>query len=293
MSLLVNINGKHFSEDQARVSVFDRGFLYGDSVYEVVRTYAGIPFAVGEHLDRFERSAARLEIELPKRRWIEEQISRTIKAAGNSESYCRIIVTRGSGPITLDPTQATNPMTVILVKELEPFADWMYTQGIKVAVPSIRRNHPTTVDPAIKSGNYLNSVLALGEAKQAGFDDALLLGMQGRITEATSANVFLYLHGILRTPTLQTGILQGVTRGLIIQIAKQLGIECKECDLYLEDLNEADEVMLTGTLKEVMPVVQVGKQTISDGHPGPIAASLKQNLRTLALARVQAKSNKP
>ncbi|MBW1811554.1 MAG: aminotransferase class IV [Deltaproteobacteria bacterium] len=291
MSLLVNINGKYCKGDQARVSVFDRGFLYGDSVYEVVRTYGGIPFAVSEHLDRFVRSAARLEIQLPERSWLEEQIDETIKAAGNPESYCRIIVTRGSGPITLDPTVARNPMTVLIVKELEPFADWMYTQGIKVAIPTIRRNHPAALDPAIKSGNYLNSVLALGEAKRAGFDDALLLGTQGRITEATSANVFLCRQGTLYTPTLQTGILQGVTRGLIIQIAKQLGIECKECDLYLEDLEKTDEVMLTGTLKEVMPVVQVGQQTIGDGSPGPLTHKLKQSLRTLALARVQARSN--
>jgi branched-chain amino acid aminotransferase len=278
MNLTINIDGKLVSPEEARVPVIDRGFLYGDSVYEVIRTYDGAPFALSEHLDRLWRSAGGLALELPARDWLEGEIDRTIDAGEAAESYCRIIVTRGSGPITLDPTTATKPLTVILVKPLEPFPEWMYRKGIKVAIPSIRRNHPSALDPAIKSGNYLNSVLAMGEAKRSGFDDALMLGMQGRITESTSANVFACRNGKLCTPTLASGILEGVTRGQILTIAAGLGIDCEECDLYPDDLKTVDEFMLTGTLKEVMPVVQVGDTIIGDGKPGPVAARLRESL---------------
>jgi branched-chain amino acid aminotransferase len=287
MTLVVNIDGKLCEPGEAAVPVQDRGFLYGDSVYEVVRTYAGKPFALKDHLDRFERSAAKLDIELPQRTWLEEQIHATIRAAGNPESYCRIIVTRGGGPITLDPTRATNPLTVILVKEYEDFPDWMYTEGIKVHIPVIRRNPPSALDPAIKSGNYLNSILALLEARRAGFDDALMLDVLGRITEATSANVFMYHQRKLYTPSLQTGILEGVTRRLVIKLASTHGFEVEECDIFPEQLWTAHEVMLTSTLKEVMPVVQVGDAQVSIGKPGPVAKKLREVIQSYAREEVR------
>ena len=286
MPLLVNIDGKLCEPGEATVPVLDRGFLYGDSVYEVVRTYAGKPFAVKEHLDRFERSAARLDIRLPEREWLEEQIHSTIEAAGNDESYCRIIVTRGGGPITLDPTKAAGSLTVILVKEYEHFPDWMYQQGIKVHIPMIRRNPPSALDPAIKSGNYLNSIMALGEARRAGFDDALMLDVLGRITEATSANVFMYHQRKLYTPALGVGLLEGVTRRLVIDLASKHGFEVEECDIFPEQLWTAHEVMFTSTLKEVMPVVQVGDAQVSVGKPGPVARKLREVIQTYAREQV-------
>lgn len=286
MTLIVNIDGKFCKSGEATVPVLDRGFLYGDSVYEVVRTYGGKPFGLEEHLDRFERSAAKLGIRLPGRTWIREQVHATIRAAGNDESYCRIIVTRGGGPITLDPTRATDPLTVILVKEYEHFPDWMYTQGIKVYIPVIRRNPPSSLDPAIKSGNYLNSILALGEARRAGFDDALMLDVLGRVTEATSANVFMYQQRKLYTPSLQTGILEGVTRRLVIDLASTHGFEVEECDIFPEQLWSAHEVMLTSTLKEVMPVVQVGDAQVSVGKPGPVAKKLREVIQDHARKQV-------
>jgi len=286
MGFLVCIDGKTMRGTMATVPVLDRGFLYGDSVYEVIRTYGGRPFAVSEHLDRLQRSARRLHIDLPERAWLEDQVDRTIAESKNPESYCRIIVTRGSGPITLDPTRAEKPMTVILVKELESFDRWMYEEGISLYVPDIRRNPPSALDPAIKSGNYLNSVLALGEARRAGYDDALLLGTDGVVTESTSANVFAYYkkENTFCTPALAAGILEGVTRGLLLKLAKQAGIDCRECDLSLEELLVADEVMLSGTLKEVMPVAEIGGERIGDGNPGPVAKKLLGMLRTHALA---------
>jgi branched-chain amino acid aminotransferase len=288
MALVVNIDGELRGPAEALVPVLDRGFLYGDSVYEVVRTYDGKPFALKEHLDRFQRSAARLGIELPERAWLEEQIHLTIEAAGNDESYCRIIVTRGGGPITLDPTKATGTLAVILVKEYEHFPDWMYEQGIKVHIPMIRRTPPSAVDPAIKSGNYLNSILALGEARRAGFDDALMLDVLGRVTEATSANVFMYHQRKLYTPSLQIGILEGVTRRLVIDLAAKHGFEVEECDIFPEQLWTAHEVMLTSTLKEVMPVVQVGDAKVSVGKPGAVAKRLREVIQAYAHEQVNA-----
>lgn len=284
---VVNMDGTLVPADQARVPVLDRGFLYGDSVYEVVRTYGGRPFALGAHLDRLQRSAAALVLALPERGWLEEQIHRTIEAVGADDCYCRVIVTRGPGPITLDPTTATTPVTVILAKPFEDFPAWMYERGVKVHIARIRRNPPTALDPAIKSGNYLNSILALGEARRAGFDDALMLDTRGRVTEATAANVFAYRGGKLWTPALGTGILEGVTRAFMLRIATEEGLVCEESDLLPDDLKASDEVMLTSTLKEVMPVVQVGPDQVGDGHAGPLAARLHARYQRLARQRAR------
>jgi branched-chain amino acid aminotransferase len=272
--MLVNIDGRMLPPDQAFVPVLDRGFLYGDSVYEVIRTYGGSPFALDTHLDRLERSAAALQIPLLPRETLTAAVRRTLEAAGNPESYCRIIVTRGTGPLTLDPTTATESRTLILVKELEPFPEWMFAQGIRVYIPSVRRNLRAALDPAIKSGNYLNSVLALGEAKRQGFDDALMLDAEGRLTEATTSNVFLFRRHTLYTPALEVGILEGVTRGILLTLARQAGIPAVEGELRASDLTSADEVFLTSTLREVMAVVQVNDHRVGSGKPGPQTARM-------------------
>lgn len=286
MATRINIDGALLEPDQAQIPVFDRGFLYGDSVYEVVRTYRGIPFALDRHLQRLGRSAAKLALNLPEQAWLEEQIQRTMAAAGNPDSYIRIIVTRGSGPLTLDPTSATAPRTVILVQAFEPFSAWMYERGIRVTVPQVRRQARAAGETTAKTGNYLNSVLALGEAKRRGFDDALLIDTHGRVAEATSANVFIARGEALCTPTLETGPLMGVTRGLILDIARADGIEVRECELTPDDLLAADEVMLTSTLREVLPVVAVDDRVIGQGRPGPVAKRLLALFRQRALEMV-------
>ncbi len=289
MTYTFNINGQITASEDARISILDRGFLYGDSVYEVVRTYLGKPFALSRHLTRLEQSAARLVIPLPSRAQLEEQIDATLRASGNKESYCRIIVTRGSGPLTLDPTTATDPVTVILVKEYEPFPKWMYEKGIRLAIPNVRRTSREALDPAIKSGNYLNSVLAFGEARSLGFDDAVLLDKEGRITESTSSNVFAMHDGVLVTSPLEAGLLAGVTRRLILNLARENDIPCEERQLVPEELSAADEVMLTSTLREVMPVVEVDNMRIGVGVPGPIALRLRGLLHDFALRTVEQK----
>lgn len=286
MTVKINLDGVLLEPEQAHVSVFDRGFLYGDSVYEVVRTYCGVPFALDRHLDRLARSAASLRLELPARTWLAEQIQRTLVAAGNPESYLRLVVTRGSGPISLDPTTAGRPLTVVLVKPLEPFAEWMYSKGIRVTIPQVRRQARLDGEPTPKTGNYLNSVLALGEARQGGFDDALLLDTRGQVAEGTSANVFAVRAGGLCTPTIQTGLLQGITRGLILQFARDEGISVVECELFPEDLQAADEVLLTSTLREVLPVVAIDQRIIGAGRPGPMGRRLLELFRRRALEMV-------
>jgi len=266
----VNVGGEIGAPDALRISALDRGFLYGDSVYEVVRTYGGVPFALPEHFDRLARSAGRLGIRLPERAEIERQMRRTLDAAGHDEAYCRIVVTRGSGPITLDPTTAGEPLTVILVKRYAPFPDWTYARGIRVAIPQIRRTSRASLDPAIKSGNYLNSVLALGEARAMGCDDALMLDAEGRIAGATSSNVFVARDDAVATPALEVGLLAGVTRGLLIEIAGRHGIRCAERAMTVDEVVDADEVMITSTLREVQPVVEVAGKRIGGGVPGPL-----------------------
>jgi branched-chain amino acid aminotransferase len=286
-NVTVNIGGVIGAPDELRVSPLDRGFLYGDSVYEVVRTCEGVPFAMPEHLERLGRSAQRLGIRLPARDALVREVRRTLQAAGHGESYCRIVVTRGSGPITLDPTTAGEPLTVILVKPYEPFPDWTYERGIRVAIPQIRRTSPTSLDPAIKSGNYLNSVLALGEARAAGCDDALMLDAEGHVAEATSSNLFIVADDVVSTPALEGGLLAGVTRGILIELMRQHGIRCAERAISVQEVLGADEAMLTSTLRDVQPVTEVAGRRIGDGVPGPVTKRLGALLRAYAIDRVR------
>jgi branched-chain amino acid aminotransferase len=283
MTALIEIDGVMMTPEGARIPVLDRGFLYGDSVYEVLRTYEGRIFALEAHLRRLEGSARRLMIDLPERSSLAAAIDRTVRAAANEESYCRVIVTRGSGPLTLDPTTAVRPLTVVIVKDYEAFPDWTYERGVRVMVPSILRTSPCSLDPAIKSGNYLNSVMALGEARRGGWFDALMLDGQGRVTEATSSNVFIWKDGGLLTPPLEVGILSGVTRGLLLELARELGLPREERHLPLADLLAADEVLLTSTLREVQPVIEVNGTAIGGGVPGPLARLLRRAFREHAL----------
>lgn len=273
MTTLISINGRLSSPEQAVLPIMDRGFLYGDSVYEVIRTYSGKPFALEQHLERLKNSARMLDIKLPDIQEISDQMERTIEAAGNADSYCRIIVTRGGGPMTLDPTAATDPNIIFIVKEYEAFPDWMYEKGIRLAIPGEKRTEET--HPEVKSGNYLNSVLALGQAKRQGFDDALMVNGEGKVTEGTSFNIFVMDQGTLITPPLAAGLLAGVTRSLILDIAKENQIACKEHLLSPDDFAHFEEVMATSTIREVMPVVQVGEYKIGKGTPGPMAKRLR------------------
>ena len=282
MPTLCNVDGRLVPPEQALVPVLDRGFLYGDSVYEVVRTYGGRPFAVERHLLRMERTAARIALTLPAREHLLAELQRTLDAAGNAESYARIIVTRGEGKFGLGLHLADGlHRLVIIVRPLEQPAPEVYERGLQMAIARTRRNPPQSLDPALKTGNYLNNILALREAHDAGADDAILLDLAGHVTEASTSNVFFVHAGMIVTPPLALGMLEGVTRGIAIEVARAEGLMVREEPHGPEALAAADEVFVTSTLREVLPVTSLvfldsGARTrqVANGKPGPLSQRL-------------------
>lgn len=272
MSIRVHVDGHICLPQEARVSVFDRGFLYGDSVYETIGTVRGRLFALSDHLDRLARSAQRLSLRLPPRETIERAILETVAAAGNAESRVRVMVTRGGGKLELDPASADEPRLVVIVQPLGGPTPEMYDRGVAVAIVSVTRNLPGAIDPAIKSGNYLNNVLALSEARQRpGVHEAILLSAAGSVAEGASSNVFAVAGGELRTPSLAVGILDGITRGKVIALARAAGIPCREVEFMSPDeLRQADEAFLTSAARGVLPVTRIDEGPVGDGAPGPV-----------------------
>ena len=280
---IININGKIVPLEKGNVSVFDRSFLYGDSLYEVVRTYDGKPFRLKEHLIRMEKSAALCHMKLGHSvEKYELEILKSIAAyraqpgKKNEDVYMRIIVSRGSGKIGFGlKNLETSSDYVIIVEPISMFPTPVFTAGTKLQISKRIRNHPKAIDPAMKSGNYLNSLLAYLTAADQGFDDALLPDQQGFITEGTTFNVFYVKRGIVATPPLDVGILDGVTRRAIINLCVELGIPCREVRFPKEYLYEADEVFVTSSLKEVLPVLNLDGNKINNGKAGPVSAVLK------------------
>lgn len=265
---VVWIEGRLVAASEACVPVFDRGFLYGDSVYEVLRTVRGAPFALEEHLDRLAGSARRLALSPPPREKIREAALAAIAALGG-EAYVRIIVTRGSGPISLDPALADGPRLVIICKPLELPDDVLYREGATVALVGARRNAVGAVDPQVKSGNYLTSVLAVAEGRSKGAYEAVMCDAAGRIAEGASSNFFIVRGGRVATPPLAIGILDGITRRHVIALARELGLWVDEVGLWPMELRRAEEAFLTSSVRGVMPVCRVDGEVVGAGHPGP------------------------
>jgi branched-chain amino acid aminotransferase len=282
------MNGRIVPPERARISVFDRGFLYGDSVYEVLRTYGGAPFALEEHLLRLRRSAELLGMRLPRSAaWCVEELARTLRAARNRESYVRIVVTRGAGRIGLDPALARNPQTLVIVKPLELPPATLYRRGARVELVPAGQIHADSADPEAKSGNYLSNILALREAKAAGAYEAIMLGKGGRVREGSSSNIFVVRHAVLCTPPLSAGILEGITRGRILRLATELGIRSREATLYPGDIAESDEAFITSSIREVMPVTVVGHRSfgqrrVGNGRVGEVTRALREAFRARA-----------
>jgi branched-chain amino acid aminotransferase len=285
--VLCNVEGKLVPPEQALVPVLDRGFLYGDSVYEVVRTYGGRAFELDRHLVRMEKTAERIGLGLPPRDTLLRELQRTLDAARNPESYARIVVTRGEGQFGLSPHLSKEHRLVVIVRPLQPPPEEQYERGLQMAIAKTRRNPPQCLDPALKTGNYLNNILALREAHDAGADDAILLDLKGRVTEATTSNVFFVQRGVLVTPPLRLGMLEGVTRAVFVEIARAEGLILREEPHGPEALAAADEVFMTSTLREAMPVTSLvfleshGEQvrTVADGKPGPLSRRLRAAFR--------------
>jgi branched-chain amino acid aminotransferase len=274
------IDGAIVGPADARVSVFDRGFLYGDAVFEVLRTYGGVPFALDEHIARLRRSAERVFIVLPVDDvTLRREVERAVAASGNDESYVRIVVTRGTGPLSLDPDTAGHPLRVVLVDAVSPPPREAYERGIAAILVHTRRAVDGTAAEGAKVSNYLANLLAMREAKARGAHEALIVDSHGHVVEGASSNVFVVLGGGIATPPETAGILAGITRAGILRAAADLGMTAVERDVPVADLLGADEVFITSSIRELLPVVRVDDRPIGSGVPGPVARALHAQFR--------------
>lgn len=265
----VYIGGSIVEPADAKISIFDRGFLYGDSVFETMRVHEGHPFALEAHLERLFASGRLVGFALP---WavetLRDAITETVAAAGMPSMYLRVIATRGVGSLGLDPVLASDPQLLILALPLPNLPETLYTQGVHASMVSVRRNPKKTVDPRAKTGNYLGNILAVGEAKRGGFDEAIMLDQEGRVAEASAANVFARLDGVWCTPSLDMGILSGITRGTLLRLCKESGIPAKETVLWPDDLARADEIFFSASVREVIPVTSLDGKPVGTGGVG-------------------------
>lgn len=277
MGTVVSLNGVVVAPEEARVSVFDRGFLYGDSVYEVIRTYRGVPFELQAHLERLAGSAERIGMGLPvPLQTFAEETWEAHRASGNAESYLRIVSTRGSGKLGLDPGLAEDPVRVVIAMPLDPPPEALYTTGASIALVSVRRNLRTAIDPRAKTGNYLNSVMAVKEARQRGAYEAVMLDHRDYVTEGASSNIFAVFERAIFTPPLDAGILRGVTRAVIFEVARRAGLRLLELPLSEAALKQADEVFISSSIREIVPINRVDDVTIGEGVPGPIFRQIRR-----------------
>jgi len=275
MPIRVFIDGAVRLPEEAKVSVLDRGFLYGDSVYETIGTMYGRLFAARDHLDRLERSARRIALRVPPRAEIEAAIKETVAAAGNPETRVRVILTRGVGKLDLDPASCDDCRLVVIAFPLGPPTPEMFAKGVAVTIVSITRNSPQAIDPAVKSGNYLNNVLALGEARRKnGAYEAILCAGDGSIAEGSTSNVFAVVRGELWTPQPEVGILDGITRAKVMDLARGAGIKLIERRIQPDELRGADEAFITSATRGVLPVTTIDGQPVAAGVPGPITKQL-------------------
>ncbi len=275
---LAIIDGVACLPEQATVSVYDRGFLYGDSVFETVRTYGGVIFALGEHLARLEDSAVKMGMDLPTSvEALAQETRRAVAAAGNAESYARIMLTRGSGPVGLSTDHAEKCLRVILVEPLETPPAPHYERGITaVCVETVRASD--AADHA-KLGNYLASMLALRKAHQAGAHEALVVNRDGLVVEGTASNIFAVVAGKIVTPPLEAGLLAGITRHYVLKMAADEGLTVCERAMSPDEIVRSDELFLTSSIRELMPVVSVDGRQVGDGKPGPITQRLHRAFR--------------
>ncbi|MFZ5829455.1 MAG: branched-chain-amino-acid transaminase [Planctomycetota bacterium] len=282
MALKVYIGGKLYDKDDAKISVYDHGLLYGDGVFEGIRSYAGKVFRMAEHLDRLWQSAKAIWLEIPMtKEAMAKAIEDTLAANGIKDGYIRVVVTRGAGSLGLDPNRCSDPQVIIITDLISLYPAELYEKGLEIVTVSTVRNHPAAVSPRVKSLNYLNNILAKIEGLKAGCIEALMLNHKGEVAECTGDNIFIVRDGDLLTPPNDAGILEGITRDAVMELAEEAEIEVYEVPLTKHDVYIADECFLTGTAAEVVPVVMVDSRTIGDGVPGPITRDLMEQFHRL------------
>jgi len=276
MKSVVNINGEIQSPENAKISVFDRGFLYGDSIYEVTLTYNKVPFLLDDHYDRLWQSAEKMNMPMIfSREKLTSEIQKVIDELNEDRIYIRLILTRGEGEIGLDPNLSLKHNLIIIGKKLPENPSWWYTKGVDVIVASdVIRNHKKATDPSIKSGNYLNNVLAINEAKKRGAFDAIMLNHKGNITEGTTFNIWMIKNKKITTPPLEAGLLSGITRKALLKILKENQLDGIEQDFDHQEFLDADEIFLTSSIKGIVPITKVDDQNIGNGAPGKITLEL-------------------
>src|ERR1700720_2788151 len=271
----IYIDGKFYSEANAKVSVFDHGLLYGDGIFEGIRFYNGRVFRLEEHLARLRDSARSICLEIPmSMREMTEALLETIRQNDLRDGYIRLLVTRGVGNLGLNPVQCKRPSVIIIAATIALYPAEIYAKGLTVVTCATRRTSTAALNPAVKSLNYLNNVMARIEANLAGADEALMLNEAGNVAECTADNVFIIKRGQIFTPPIAAGALRGITRSVVFEIAPELGIKITDPDITRHDVFVADECFLTGTAAEVIPVIKADGRSIGNGKPGPITARI-------------------
>jgi len=275
MSLKIYINGKLYDKEDAKVSVYDHGLLYGDGVFEGMRIYGGKVFRLAEHLERLWNSAKAIWLEIPMTpEALAEAVNQTMQVNGIRDGYVRLVVTRGAGTLGLDPNKCSDPQVIVIADTITLYPREYYEQGLHIVTVSTIRNHPAALSPRIKSLNYLNNILAKIEGLQAGCVEALMLNQKGEVSECTGDNIFLVRKGELLTPSVDAGVLEGITRSVVLELARELKIPVREIPLTQHAVYIADECFLTGSAAEIVPVTKVDSRKIGDGLPGPITRRL-------------------
>jgi branched-chain amino acid aminotransferase len=282
MAPKIYINGKLYDKADAKISVYDHGLLYGDGIFEGIRVYGGKVFRLKEHVERLYDSARAIFLEIPLTpQQMSEAVESTVRANAKKEGYIRLVVTRGAGSLGLDPRKTGDPQVIIIVDDIVMYPQELYDNGMEIVTAATARIAHNALSPRIKSLNYLNNIMAKVEGIRAGCHEALMLNHKGEIAECTGDNIFLVKHGILKTPPLDAGILEGVTRNAVIELARAAGIPVQEPALTRHEVYTADECFLTGTAAEVIPIVKVDGRAIGSGKPGPITRQLLEAFHQL------------
>lgn len=277
----VYIDGQFFDSEDAKISVFDHGLLYGDGIFEGIRLYDGCVFRLDEHLERLEYSAKAILLNMPwSRRELAEIVCESCRVNGLKDGYIRLVVTRGKGNLGLSPKTCSVPSLIVIADRLSLYPAEYYEEGLKIITVPTRRINSAALSPGVKSMNYLNNIMAKMEADQLGYIEALMLNDQGYIAECTGDNVFIFHKGKLLTPAFSSGALKGVTRGVVLDIAEDLGVPVVQGNLTRYDIWVADECFLTGTAAEVIPVVEVDGRPIGSGKPGEATGKFLSEFRT-------------
>ncbi len=282
MGLKIYLDGALVNKEKAVVSVFDHGLLYGDGVFEGIRSYNGLIFKLGEHLDRLFESAHTLKLEIPlSKERLEKAVVETLRANKLKDAYIRVVVTRGVGDLGLDPRKCPKATLFIITDKISLYPQEYYKKGLEIATVPTVRNHPEALNPQLKTLNYLNNILAKIEATNAGVEEAVLLNAQGYVTECTGENIFFVKGDCLKTPPPYVGILKGITRSVVMEIANKAGFCVCEDVFTRHDLYTADEVFLTGTAAEIIPVIKIDNRVIGEGRPGKTTHRLMKEFQKL------------